>query len=386
MSREVSFSEVYYSDQLYRERLLSRIQADDPAWHAVCNVDRRSNLTVEEFKKEYEHASLPVVITDIVPSWPAAQAWTRESLLRRFPEAQFKVSGHEMKLGDFFQYSERNEDQRPLYLFDSAFTTRCPEMADEYTLPDYFKDDFFRLLADSSSGIPRPDHRWLIIGPAGSGSSFHVDPNGTCAFNAVISGRKKWILYPPGTLPPGVVPDADGGFSTPSALGAWLLDHHEAVSQMPEDERPYECVCHPGDLMVVPSGWWHCVINLDESIAITHNVITEYNLLSAIDLLREPARCAPGKCSGDVMGDVPLWVAMGGSSTVPNAEIPSGVGCACDRLKNTLLQRLQNGIERERPGLIAQLRSDQEAAAERASTLWDKLTTTSSDAPFSFGF
>jgi hypothetical protein len=39
-------------------------------------------------------------------------------------------------------------------------------------VPEYFRDDLFALLGDA-----RPDHRWVIIGPAGSGSSFHVDPN-----------------------------------------------------------------------------------------------------------------------------------------------------------------------------------------------------------------
>lgn len=43
-------------------------------------------------------------------------------------------------------------------------------------------------------------NRWLIIGPHRSGSSFHVDPNATCAWNAVVSGAKKWILFPPGRL------------------------------------------------------------------------------------------------------------------------------------------------------------------------------------------
>jgi hypothetical protein len=36
-----------------------------------------------------------------------------------------------------------------------------------------------------------PDWRWLILGGAKSGSVFHVDPNGTSAWNACLEGRKK---------------------------------------------------------------------------------------------------------------------------------------------------------------------------------------------------
>lgn len=44
----------------------------------------------------------------------------------------------------------------------------------------------------------RPDHRWIIWGPRGSGSTFHKDPNATSAWNAVIKGAKVgvgcWVL------------------------------------------------------------------------------------------------------------------------------------------------------------------------------------------------
>ena len=68
-------------------------------------------------------------------------------------------------------------------------------------VPDCFEDDLFSVLKEQ-----RPDHSWLIWGPSRSGSSFHKDPNGTSAWNAVVRGSKKWIMYPPHVAPPGMAP------------------------------------------------------------------------------------------------------------------------------------------------------------------------------------
>lgn len=96
-----------------------------------------------------------------------------------------------MSFEDYATYMARQADDMPLYLFDKDFAARCPALAADYTVPAIFEEDLFSML-----GAARPDHRWLIVGAQRSGSSFHIDPNATSAWNATIAGRKKWCARP----------------------------------------------------------------------------------------------------------------------------------------------------------------------------------------------
>lgn len=148
-----------------------------------------------------------------------------------------------------------------------------------------FKEDFFELLNED-----RPDHRWLIIGPTRSGSSFHIDPNSTCAWNAVLSGAKKWILFPPdGPPPPGVYPSEEGSHvSTPVSIIEWFMNFYDQIfDDRHESQRPMEGVVRAGETIFVPQGWWHLVLNLEESIAITQNYVPRCNLVKVLRFLRD---------------------------------------------------------------------------------------------------
>lgn len=50
---------------------------------------------------------------------------------------------------------------------------------------------------------------------------------------------------------------------------------------------PIECVCHPGDLLFIPNGWWHLAVNLTPSIAVTQNFVNPHNLLNVLQFLQQ---------------------------------------------------------------------------------------------------
>ncbi|KZV56304.1 F-box protein [Dorcoceras hygrometricum] len=242
------------------------------------NVDRTEKVSVEEFHEAYD-GQKPVLINGLADNWPARKSWTSELLLLRHPDTKFKLSQRSskkitMKFKDYISYMNAQHDEDPLYIFDEKFGETAPDLLKDYSVPQLFQEDYFDVL----DGEQRPPFRWLIIGPERSGASWHVDPSLTSAWNTLLCGRKRWALYPPGRVPLGVtvhVNDEDGdvNIETPTSL-QWWLEYYPVLS---EHEKPIECTQLPGETIYVPSGWWHCVLNLETTIAVTQNFVNSKN-------------------------------------------------------------------------------------------------------------
>lgn len=131
------------------------------------------------------------------------------------------------------------------------------------------------------------------------------------------------------------------------------------------------------------------MLNLEPSIAITHNFVTDQNLLSVMSMLRAPsAGCdSPESCKGDKMGDVPLWVAMGGvvenvpraAPTTPPDLTSTQQCCRCADLRADLVNRLETEMELRFPGRIDRLKASQSRDRERKTDLWSGLVKSQPD-------
>lgn len=122
-----------------------------------------------------------------------------------------------------------------------------------------------------------------------------MDPNGTSAWNAVIKGAKKWILFPPNSIPPGVHPSHDGGdVTSPVSLIEWFRGFYQSSLDNSQHNGMLECVCKEGETIFVPSGWYHLVINLEFTIAITQNYVSTSNLLNVISYLSRSPKLISG--------------------------------------------------------------------------------------------
>ncbi|DBA74434.1 TPA: hypothetical protein ACH3X1_011187 [Trebouxia sp. C0004] len=188
----------FYSDLLYQPWHCTTVPLHS-SWLKRDTIDRRTGLSVEDFKQQYELPNKPVILQNTIDDWPALLNWNSKYLKKVFKGNTILAGDYPMGFDNFLAYSQRSRDEMPLYLFDKHFASKAPQLAADYKVPKYFDEDLFSVLGEAG----RPDFRWLIMGPPRSGSTFHKDPNATSAWNAVVTGSKKWIMYPPSALPPG---------------------------------------------------------------------------------------------------------------------------------------------------------------------------------------
>lgn len=300
-----------YSDEYYRTHLC-RSFAIPSAWleEESSKNDRNSctkevprisvgDLKPEQFFEEYEKQNMPLIVEG-AGKGKALERWSNpEYLLKHNAKSKtFRATSGGAPLPASWTLESYQEyckfsylEESPLYLFDRTAFQSNGRWSDDFFPEFYSKCPYWDPSAEHGHDMlqhlgadRRPDHTWLITGPKRSGSVFHLDPNATHAWNACIQGRKRWIFYPPGTNPPGIFPSEDGDeVALPLSVGEWLMqyweEHVEQYRIQPPHKRPFECTVHPGDVIFVPHGWWHMVVNLDDrNIAITHNYVSPSNL------------------------------------------------------------------------------------------------------------
>lgn len=206
-----------------------------------------------------------------------------------YPDVKFRAEAVDWPTRKYMSYMNDNGDESPLYIFDRSFAEKtgiaighdAPNAS--YWPPDCFGEDLFDVL-----GEHRPDCRWMIMGPKRSGSTFHKDPNATNAWNAVLTGSKYWLMFPSSANlppPPGVILSEDQSeITSPLSIAEYLLTFHSLARETPGCR---EGICYAGEVLHVPSGWFHLVLNLEDSLALTQNFVPRKKLADVLGFLRD---------------------------------------------------------------------------------------------------
>ena len=281
MEDDPAFLAARKHQQLQRklESVLSNLQllwASDPAYE---RIEKRSDVSLEEFVARYVRGCRPVVLTDLARDWPAMQRWSPQDLKARFGHLEVEIQ------------SERNADpqyeQNKLKLRRSA---RLSEFVDQVLAGgptnDYYmtannealrRPEFAALLADIGTLPPYCDAAQLSrlssfwFGPAGTVTPLHHDT--LMLLHTQIVGRKRWRFISPLETPK--LYNHNAVFS-PIDVDKPDLARYPLFSQA----RMLEVIVEPGETVFLPLAWWHQVTSLDVSLSFSYSNLAVPNQFS----------------------------------------------------------------------------------------------------------
>lgn len=214
------------------------------------------------FQAEFESQGRPMLVEKSGVVDPDNEKWSMSWLEANLGTCRLRASdthGGMVEVKTWLHYAMSTRDDAPLALYDSEFADPdSPFRVLTYSPPSFGKACFFKALRVRNGD--RPPFRWLLAGGERSGTGPHVDPLGTHAWVHLCQGSKLWVMMPPNSFD---IEQED----VPAAQ--WFAMRRDLLKR---SGRPFiEFVQRPGELVYVPAGWLHCVLNLKLSLAVTEN-------------------------------------------------------------------------------------------------------------------
>lgn len=230
------------------------------------SIERRHQLSREEFLHGYYCQNKPVIITGMMDDWPAMQKWNLDYFRQQCANAQVEVQFGRSKDQDYELNSLAHKKLMPfgeyLDLVENAGTSNDFYMTANN---DGHNREALNILWDDIVQLPeylRPDpiqRGFFWFGPQGTITPFHHDL--TNNFMAQVLGRKRVSIM--SAYEVAHVYNMRHCFTQVDGLN---IDY----ARFPEmrDVQIQECEIGPGEILFLPVGCWHMVEGLATSVTV----------------------------------------------------------------------------------------------------------------------
>ena len=243
----------------------------------IDSIERRSNLSYEEFVQEYASVGKPVIITDVVKNWKASTKWNLDFFRSKYGSVKVKVQDYNpegeftrntrtyesMRIDDYIDYMTSSAGNKLLYLTDLCVYDHF-ELWEDCEEPIYFNNWYTKMPLELLKKHFRYTYE-VFIGFKDTSVGLHYDLYYDATWIAVISGQKKVILF---------APDQEK-YLYEGRVNCFKPN----LEKFPiyAKAKPVECILTQGEMLRIPPNWWHQLKNIEDTISLTTGTLNEWN-------------------------------------------------------------------------------------------------------------
>lgn len=276
-------------------------------------IERRDNLSIEEFMNEYAYANRPVILTDAIRHWPAVGRWTPEFFKREFGEMKLSINdvawekksnSADFTMASFVDRVLRSTNENPApYLRNQNLCELFPSLVPDASpipaccFPNWLPESY------SFKGLQRVFHehsefQFYFGGAGGAFPGLHYDVLASHAYLFQIYGRKKFIVFSPDQTP--------YLYLKPRNYSQVNVENPD-LEKFPlfKQARATTFILEPGETLFVPSKWWHTTKILSPSITLSLNVVNDTNWNALVEWVcsgRKPILRLPSRLYLNIVG------------------------------------------------------------------------------------
>ncbi|KGX84577.1 cupin-like domain-containing protein [Pontibacillus litoralis] len=223
-------------------------------------------LTYDGFMKHFADKK-PVILTGGMEDWKSKD-WTLDYIDKVYGDRKVTIrksdidgvkTFKQIMLSNYIENIDNNPDN---WYCDWAFNELGQgDLEETYTPPEIFTRETIRVDEKEQK------LKWFFLGSKNTATPLHQDFNSTHAWNAIIFGSKKWVFFSNEDTPYLYNGDID------------MFDKEDIEKKsLINKANPIYVTQYPGEIIYAPRDWWHQVVNIEPTLAVSENFWFEKEL------------------------------------------------------------------------------------------------------------
>ena len=255
-------------------------------------VEKKYNLSYEEFAEKHLFGNYPVVIGDACTAWSAKNKFTPEFFKEHYSDREVEIAGKKYTLGEYINWMLTGTEENPApYPCTLQIERDYPELLNDvlprfkYALPDRIQSKLLpkRFLSGANT-------LEIFFGSPGAQFPYvHYDYMSLHAYITQLYGEKEFTVIPPDQTP----------YVYPRPDNLWVSQVDDVWN--PDLEKyplfakttPIKFVVGPGETLFIPCGWWHTARSLTPTISVALDCLNDSNwknFMSEVDVNMQQRR------------------------------------------------------------------------------------------------